>query len=184
MGTRHQGRPETADAALQRLRFVACDRVKDDNVMLHFRLEEAMIMETRRDFTGAIRSAKTLIEHLRLIQRQNGALDRVGERLLADCLVKCGAWMADYKIEPAKSILDAYLKPAAQLSETIYNADSCRLNATRATNAFLVLGHLVSNLFDNISSRIQSTEWKNTGKSMTERENELQKCELMHFDVK
>jgi hypothetical protein len=173
---RHQGRPEKADTALQHLRSIL-SQSNDVIPKLRIRLEDAMITESRGDFAGAIRNLKNLIKSLKSLQGQGSKADLVHECLVADSLAKCGSWMADYKTEPAKSILESYLLPASAYSNSIYETERSRRNATRATASLLSLAHLAAVLHESTLTRIRSSEWRSAGLIMQDRESEIRKCE-------
>jgi hypothetical protein len=160
----NRGRPHVAESALSKLRYLSNlwnagdSHIDASDDILRIRLEEAKIMECRGDFNGAIQRTKQLIRHL---NHEENSEDHK-KCLLTDAQMLCGSWMTKYKTQQARVILESYLHPAADRAKRIFEAENAKINAERATKASLELGHVVANLYDDLSSRMQSMEWKET----------------------
>mmetsp|Transcript_46714 Transcript_46714/g.52047 ORF Transcript_46714/g.52047 Transcript_46714/m.52047 type:complete len:3191 (+) Transcript_46714:200-9772(+) len=160
----NRGRPHVAESALSKLRYLSNlwkggdSHIDTSENILRIRLEEAKIMECRGDFNGAIQRMKQLIRHI--LHDENS--EDNNKCLLTDAQMLCGSWMRKYKTQQARVILESYLHPAADRAKHIFEAENVKVNAERATKASLELGHVVANLYDDLSSRIQSKEWKET----------------------
>jgi hypothetical protein len=165
-------RHDAAEASLQRLSSLN-GTSDDSSVRLQLRLCETRLLESKGDYNVAIRHTKLLVNSL----RQSTSSAESDVVLLADALLFCGEWMTKYKVEPAGSILANYLQPAAAESIRIYNANENVSNADRATRALLAQGQLVSNLFDAVSSRVQSVDWQKAEASLNDREAECKKLD-------
>ena len=168
LGHRHQA----AQESLYRLDSVL--RSQNNPILnLQLRLHEAQLLEGRNDFTSAIRNTKMIIKNM-----QESSCDDIDKGLLVDSLLLCGQWIAKYKVEPASSILENYLQPAAAYAFHLYGNDNSLSNAERATRALLAQGQLVSNLFEAVSSRVNALEWQKAEISLTEREVECENLRL------
>ena len=160
----NRGRPHVAESALSKLRYLSNlwnagdSHIDASDDILRIRLEEAKIMECRGDFNGAIQRTKQLIRHL---NHEEDSEDHK-KCLLTDAQMLCGSWMTKYKTQQARVILESYLHPAADRAKRIFEADNAKGNTERATKASLELGHVVANLYDDLSSRMLSMEWKET----------------------
>lgn len=170
------GRPEVAETALSKLKYlwnlnVSSYSSSEDklNAILRIRLEEAKLMECRGDFNGAIQRTKQLISHI-----GDGDSTMIQESLLCDAQILCGSWMTKYKTQQAREILENYLNPAAARARRIFEKDKTTTNTERATLVFTKLGHKLSNLHDELLSRIHSKEWEET-----ERRLEYQKKQCL-----
>jgi ataxia telangiectasia mutated family protein len=135
-------------------------------------MQEARLFESRGNFSDAIRSAKQTVM---LLQSKDESLDLDGKILLAETLVTCGKWIAEYKVEPADSVLANYLRHGATCSLSIYELQRNEMNARRAMNALFAQHQLVSDLFDSLSARVKSSEWDEAGKSLKSREEEFKR---------
>ena len=158
------GRPQVAEAALSKLKYILNLKTKSDssgenhgNEILRIRLEEAKIMECRSDFNGAIQRTQQLI---RLIGDRDS--NKIQKCLLCDAQILCGSWMTKYKTQQAREILESYLNPAAARAKRIFEDAKTTTNTERATRVFIQLGHKLSNLHDDLLSRIHSKEWEET----------------------
>ena len=175
---RQQGQPNVAEASMHRLQTLLRTRNQNfyaSDSILRIRLEEAKILECRGDFSGSIRISKQVVDHLIQEEQTSGSLDSHMLGLLADAQISCGSWMTKYNVQHASVVLEAYLRPGAERSKRIYETDRNKENAARSTAAFLELGHIVSNLHEALSSRIQSREWKQKSTTLAHQENELQR---------
>ena len=189
---RKSGFPNVAEAALQRLLSVS--RLWDQpdggqkssslDTILQVRLEESKILESRGDFAAAIRRLNQAIDHLNQKKRTDGDLAPGMQRMLADALVTCGSWMANYKVQQGRVVLDSYLRPGEMLAAFLHENEKSKENAQRATLASLSLAQLVANLFEALSTRLQSLEWRKGGAAVEASERELQRCELLKDDAK
>jgi ataxia telangiectasia mutated family protein len=146
--------------------------------LCRLRLQEAIILERKGDFAGAIRHAKQTVKYL-----QREKLDDSAGALLADSLILCGGWMATYKVEPASSILESYLKPGTSLAKNALKRGITTETQKLLTRAYLAQAQLVSNLFDTTSLRVKSLEWHRAGVTLGERETELKTCERLIDDA-
>jgi hypothetical protein len=186
--SRQSGSVNVAEAALQRLLSIL--RIGGDagsenslatlDSILQVRLEEARILEIQGDFTGAIRRTKQTVDHLNRKKRTDGTLTPDMQCLLADALVMCGSWMTSYKVQQGKVVLDSYLQPAANYAMTIYDNDRSAENAERSTNASLALAQVVANLYDVLSNRVSSIEWKRAEAGIRVQEEDISRCEVLH----
>eukprot|EP00978_Attheya_sp_CCMP212_P021525 scaffold62915_cov55-Attheya_sp.AAC.3 len=182
----HHDRPDIANASLKRLGCVLAfqDQGKPDariafEKSMLVRFEEAKILWNRGDFTGAIRNSKLVISCLKQRDQTN-----TQDILLAECMSSCGQWMAEHKIESATSILNNFLKPASDIAQKVYEQEGSNINAKQMTSAHLILAELVSTLYDGVSSRVKSQEWKKSGSAVDARSRELSKCQEMYEEVK
>lgn len=157
----NRGRPHVAESALSKLRYLS--NLQKENPqhgfsgeILRLRLEEAKIMECRGDFNGAIQRVKQLIQFV------DKDINNEYDDLLTDAQMLCGSWMRRYKTNQARIIIESYLRPAADRAKCILEAHDLKSNSERATNASLELGHVLANLYDDLLSRINSQEWKET----------------------
>lgn len=185
---RRVGHNDFADTCVQRLH--AALRAKhptglDNNSLLRLRLEETIIMESRGDFSGAIRGLKLLSSHLETEKTKRGGLPPASEALYADALLTCGQWMSHYKVEPGRGIMENYLGPASELASGIYDKDKKnRHTAQRSFAAYLALAQLVLGLYDNARKRVESPEWEKAGNIMSAKEAEFEKCKEMKAEAK
>jgi hypothetical protein len=181
----HLGRHNVAEAALQRLyRILKCregmpDGASDSLTVFRLRLKEASLLESKGNFTGAIRLVKQTIKH---IPAEIISVER--DSLMADALVTCGRWMTKHKIEPANSVLDNYLKRGSSIALTAYDKEKTTATAHSATEAFLAIGEVASNLFEAVAARVKSHEWQKGGKSIADRESELKDCDKLIEETK
>jgi hypothetical protein len=106
------------------------------------------------------------------------------DSLMADALVTCGRWMTKHKIEPANSVLDNYLKRGSSIALTAYEKEKTTATTHSATEAFLAIGDVASNLFEAVAARVKSFEWQKGGKSIADRESELQDCDKLIEETK
>jgi hypothetical protein len=189
---RKSGFPNVAEAALQRLLSVS--RLWDEpdggqessslDTILQVRLEESKILESRGDFAAAIRRLNQAIDHLNQKKRTDGDLALGMQRMLADALITCGSWMANYKVQQGRVVLDSYLRPGEKLAAVLHENERSKENVQRATLASLSLAQLVANLFEALSTRLQGLEWRKGGDAVEASERELQRCELLKDDAK
>ena len=159
-----RGRPQIAESALSKLRYllrvpigIKSLRVEKSDEILRIRLEEAKIMECRGDFNGAIQRSKQLIRHIG--DKNSNLLQKC---LLCDAQILCGSWMTKYKTQQARVILESYLNPASARAKSIFEDENTKVNAERATRAFIKLGHILANLHDDLLLRIHGKEWEET----------------------
>jgi ataxia telangiectasia mutated family protein len=103
--------------------------------------------------------------------------------MLADALITCGSWMANYKVQQGRVVLDSYLRPGEKLAAVLHENEKSKENAQRATLASLALAQLVANLFEALSTRLQSLEWRKGRAAVEASERELQRCELLKDDA-
>ena len=185
---RRVGRYDFADTCVQRLHTAL--RAKhptgvDGNTLLRPRLEETFMMESRGDFSSAIRGLKLLTSHLETEKAKRGVLSPASEALYADALLTCGEWMNHYKVEPGRSIMQNYLGRASELASGISNMDKKnRHTAHRSFAAYLALAQLVLGLYDNARNRLESLEWIKVENIMTAKQAELEKCNVMLAEAK
>ncbi len=177
------GRSDLADATLQRL-HTALNLKYDhsDDTLLRVRFEEAMIMESRGDFSSAIRSLKLLSRHLRE-QEANKGLELQSQALYADALLSCGELMNQYKAEPGKGIMNQYLKPSVDLAEAISKAHEGSHNTHRSFAAHLALAKLTSGLFESICRLFESPEWSKAGDNIAMKRAEIETCQEMRREA-
>lgn len=181
----HLGRHNVAEAALKRLyrllqiREGIPDDASDSLTVFRLRLKEASLLESKGNFTGAIRLVKQTIKR---IPTENISVER--ESLMADALVTCGRWMTKHKIEPANSVLDNYLKRGSSIALTAYEKEKTTATAHSATEAFLAIGEVASNLYEAVAARVKGFEWQKGGKSIADRESELQNCDKLIEETK
>jgi hypothetical protein len=174
------GSPSEAEATLQRLvrvlkrsdEAVSGTNGLSSDIILRVRLEESKILESRGDFAGAIRKCKQTIDHLKQLDASN-----TRNCILADALVICGTWMADYKVQQAKIILESYLQPGADKAMMIYRETESVEDAERATSASLALAQLVASLYEALSTRVKSSDWQKMGENIAEQEDDLRNLE-------
>jgi tetratricopeptide (TPR) repeat protein len=171
------GRYNVAEAALQRLyrllRFsggIQGER-PDSLTLFRLRLQEAILLESKGNFTGAIRLLK---QTLKRIPDEKASAER--ESLMADALVTCGRLMTKHKVEPANTILDNYLKKGSNVALAAYMKNMTTTTARSATNAFLAMGQVASNIFETVAARVKSLEWQQAGKGILDRKKELGEC--------
>ena len=171
MSARLHGKPNLSEAALKRLVPVIKLAGEDSSESIfRVRLEEAKVLESRGDFMDAIRRCNQVINNLKQSE---------GDEILnclTDSLVTCGTWMADYKLQAAKTILDAYLKPGVDLAFKMFEKDQSAPNRDRSVSASLALAQLVANLHESLLTRISSIEWKKRKEDLELQDLELQKC--------
>jgi len=180
---------QMADTCLQRLR--ATLRVVNNgspaslDTILGLRLQEASLKEVRGDFATAVRLSKHTISLLQQekTQRRGENFSDI-ECLLVDSMVNCGSWLSKHKIEPARVILDSYHKPSAILASRLYQRSNNPENARRFVQAQIALAGLASRLFDTVSARVKSLEWLKSGRSLSEREQELKNCDMLVKEAK
>jgi hypothetical protein len=181
----HLGRHNVAEAALQRLyrllqfREGISDNSTDSLTVFRLRLKEASLLESKGNFTGAIRLVKQTIKRIPV---ERISVER--ESLLADALVTCGRWMTKHKVEPANSILDNYLKRGSSIALAAYEKEKTAATAHSATEAFLAIGQVASTLFEAVATRVKSLEWLKGGKSIADRESELRDCDKLIEETK
>ena len=173
------GRSDLADSSLQRLHTqLNLKNHHNDDTLLRVRFEEALIMESRGDFSSAIRSLKLLSRHLHE-QKANKGLELQSEALYADALLSCGEWMNQYKAEPGKVIMNQYLKPSVDLAEAISKAHDGSHNTHRSFAAHLALAKLTSGLFESICRLFESPEWSKAGDNIAMKRAEIKTCRAM-----
>lgn len=169
-----------ATGALVRLRSLChLSSVQSSKLLLRVRLQEAKVLELQGDFTGAIRQAIQVVSHLEGETVDNTESTTERDSLLSEALVTCGHWMGKHKVEPADSILQGYLQPGAKLSVSVYTAQMDKTSSHCATSAHLELSRLAYSLFETVSSRTASAEWRKAGRILSERELELQQCDVL-----
>jgi ataxia telangiectasia mutated family protein len=91
--------------------------------------------------------------------------------------------MANYKVQQGRVVLDSYLRPGEKLAAVLHENEKSKENAQRATLASLALAQLVANLFEALSTRLQSLEWRKGRAAVEASERELQRCELLKDDA-
>lgn len=166
-----------AEAALFRLRtLLKSDNLSSETAFLH----QASLMESKGDFTGAIRVTKQIISRL---SASSGRAHVDAEGLLVDTMVQCGHWMSKYKVAPAKQILYSYHKPSAEKAKEIYDFHQSEKNGERYLKAMLALAQLASNLYESVSARIKSIDWIKAGQRLAERESELEDSEQLLLEA-
>jgi len=173
-----QGLPERAMGALDRLHALTRQSPSHNGnpiSLLNLRLHEARVQELRGDFAGAIRQAKQIGS--RLSSEIEPSTDR--DCLLSEAFVACGRWMGKHKVEPAESVLRTYLDPGAKAAMSVYESEKNNRNSNRAMVALLELAQLSSNLFETVSGRVESVEWRKAGKILADRESELKQCDAL-----
>jgi hypothetical protein len=169
------GRHATAIGALDRLRALyRADHPESLFISLKLRLQEATILESQGDFAGALRRSTQVVKRL---QEGPSSLDR--NVLLCEALIASGRWMAKHKASPARTILETYMKPGASYALSVYESKPSRRSALRASAGLLELAQLSSNLFDTVSERVESREWRRAGRILVERETELHSCRVL-----
>lgn len=176
-------RHNEANNVLRRLHSVASSHGDRQCLFLtgiRLRMLEARLSEARGDISEAVRVAKLTIKVL----DQKNERNREEDIALADVLYLCGKWAMKHNVEPANSILDNYLQPAANLSKAIHCSQANILNSNRATTALLLQGLLASNIFDTVSNRICSLEWQTSETSLIDREKEMKSLDTPIIDFK
>jgi hypothetical protein len=169
------GRHPTAIGALDRLRgLYGIDRPDSLFLSLKLCLQEATILESQGDFSGALRHSTHIVKRL---QEETSSLDR--NVLLSEALITSGRWMAKHKASPARTILETYMKPGASCAISVYDSRPNRRSALNASAGLLELAQLSSNLFDTVSERVESREWRRAGRILAERETELHSCKAI-----
>ena len=142
--------------------------------IMKVRLEEAKTMESRKDFSAAIRRSKQVVDTLSAKQMEHNAnFDSKLEVLLADALIACGSWMGDYKFEQAKVVLSDYLEPGASYARSMHKQNSSIENASRSTSAHLAIAQLAAGLYDGLAARLSSPEWSKMLHRMAENGQEI-----------
>ena len=141
-----------------------------ESELLKLRLEEAQLLENTENFTGAIRSAKQTI---RLLRSRGVSRSVNDDSMLAEALVSCGKWMAKHKVESARSILDSYLKPGADMSVRVLETQKCKEANKRASTALLSVSELASSIYETVLMRTKSIEWRQAGRSLEQQKEEL-----------
>lgn len=171
------GTHATAIGALDRLRSLAQLENEGDAVTvssMQLRLQEAAIIESQGDFSGAIRRSVHLVNHL---EREAPSLER--DMLLGDALLSSGSWMTKHKALPSRTILDKYMKPGVSCVVSAHQSKLDNKSARRATEGLLELAQLSSSLFETVSERIESREWQRAGRILLDRDSELQSCKKL-----
>ena len=180
---RDLGQPEKAEVTLRRLQTFMCKRERLHNVaLMRLRFEEAMVMESRGHFTEAIHTSRLVLKQIR---KEGNSLDSA-ETLEANVLLHCGRWMAQYKVESAKTIQNDFLRPACILADKISDRQPNPENATRSASAHLALATTAASLFDSVHNRITSQAWQKKMSFLDARQALLQEYsnELRAFDGK
>eukprot|EP00980_Cylindrotheca_fusiformis_P018826 scaffold6276_cov138-Cylindrotheca_fusiformis.AAC.13 len=187
--TREAGRPNVAEAALQNLRSLlrtpsaGLEGVLDEKLKLQIRIEEACLAECRGDFSSAIRTLKQVVDFLKGKGQNGEALDSDAGRILTDAQISCGAWMTKYKIQEARVVLETYLQPGADRAKMIFDRNQSIENTERSTHASLEYGQIVSNLYEALSSRVRSLEWKQAGVTLSHQEQEYERAKQLREDA-
>lgn len=172
-----KGVPYMAELSLNRLHSLRNVENVDTNKrsllsddLLRTRLEEARILECRGDFNGAIHRMKQLIGFL---LREND-LDGPLKCLVTDAQLLCGSWMTRYKTQQARVVLESFMHPGADRARLIFEDDKSTRNADRATQGAMQLGHIVATLYDDLSSRVSSSDWNEAGFRIRSQEDQLE----------
>jgi ataxia telangiectasia mutated family protein len=179
---RRVGCYDIADPCVQRLHTAL--RIQhptglEKSTLLRLRHEEAMIMESRGDFSAAIRGLRRLSSHLEK-EINNADLSSASVALYADALLTCGQWVSRFKVEPGMSIRQNYLERAAKLASKIYKRDEKnRHTAHRSFEAHLSLAQLVLGMYDNARQRVESPEWEKAGNIVEAKKTELENCKVL-----
>ena len=181
------GLRKDADAAIRRLYKVyniemdSTQENHDSIEMLSLQMHQAALLESKNDFTGAIRRIQRTIS---VLKGDPGVASGKRKALLADALLTCGSWMTKHNIEHASSVSSNYFIPAAKLSKAIFNDDNCRANTNRSIKSLLALSHLALNLFESVSNRVKSLSWQVAGEGLQERRREISKSEQLLVDAR
>lgn len=174
-----KGDLRSAGATLSRISTLVLDhsmklgQVGESDCITRLSIEEARLLESRGNFTGAIRSLKQIIKRLRCMSIGKSQID---DNRIADVLLLCGNWMAGRKSEPAASILNSYLKPGAEIAQNLFRKDKSKINAVRLANALLSVSQVAFSIYDSVASRVKSFEWQNASKLLEERKRETEEC--------
>jgi hypothetical protein len=186
---REGGRPNIAEASLQRLHSLlgipnaGLDGILDENLKLQIRIEEARLSECRGDFSRAIRTLKQVVDFLISKENYEKGLDPETGRILTDAQISCGTWMTKYKIQQAKVVLETYLQPGAERAKKIFESNQSTHNAERSTHASLEFGQIVSNLYEALSSRVRSMEWKQASITISHQEQEFERADQLRKEA-
>jgi hypothetical protein len=182
-----RGLPHVAELSLTRLHSLlsvesvdASVQVSLSDVVMRMRFEEARILECRGDFNGAIHRMKQLIG---FFLRSNNSIGS-GQHLLTDAQLLCGCWMTKYKTQQARVILESFMHPGVSRATQIFDCDQSARNAERATHGSMQLGHLVATLYDDLSTRVCSSEWKEAGARIAKQVEQLQHSETLLKSLK
>lgn len=187
--TREAGRPNIAEASLQRLHSIfrtqnaGLEGIVDKKLQLRIRIEEARLAECRGDFSSAIRTLKQVVDFLKSKENNGKELDSETSRLLTDAQISCGTWMTKYKIQQAKVVLETYLQPGAERARVIFDRKQSPENTERSTHASLEFGQIVSNLYEALSSRVKSLEWKQASIALSHQEKEFDRAKQLREDA-
>lgn len=167
------GQHSSALSALNRISNLIREDGSDDFMsLMRVRLQEAVIFEHKGDFLSALR----LSGHLIMLLKARANLGTERDTLLGEAMVLTGHWMSKYKLEPAQTILNSYLKPGAEQAVALYRTRKDTSSACLASRSLLELAHLSSSLFETVTERTKSSEWRSAERTLIEREIELQEC--------
>ena len=158
---------------------------EDSVISIQLQLEESNILMCSGDVTRAIRNSELVVGHI-MNKQHDQLLESDASKsyhydsLLAQALFSTGQWMTRYKTVPARTILQNYLKPGLQIAESLYKKKNDDCNKAQLVSTSLALAEFVANLYDGVSSRIKSHEWKKTGIAAKQRETDLKNCEILY----
>jgi hypothetical protein len=180
---RQHGRPNLATAALERMRrFLELRRSDEDNDLtsqltsMKISLEEARIMQCNGDTTAAVRSTKMIISSIDNLP--DGDTEEL-DYLRGESLLQCGIWLIKHKIDAATTVLNNFLKKAAEQAREIHGKRYSEKSTKLLISSHFVLAEFVANLYDSVEMRVSSQEWRSLGAAAEGRRKELKEVGAM-----
>ena len=129
------------------------------------KLEQARVMWARGETDPAIRTAAAIGHALQETEMRREVADPHSRALLVDALELAGKWMATAQTEGTQSIIETYLRPAAEKAVP-------RTQQKRA--AHLTLASFLSDLYLRRSERVKSEEMTRQVELLNQRKQQLE----------
>eukprot|EP00977_Amphora_coffeiformis_P010157 scaffold2363_cov159-Amphora_coffeaeformis.AAC.19 len=164
------GSVDKCEALLARLRGSVLNERRSAEESLRFGILDADIQEARGNKLLAIQTMKQIAQWL----GRSGAATHA-EEVLAEGLIDLGTRLSTHKAETGEVILKEYFEPGITLAKRHHDRNKTSSSSGNVLcSGFLAQADLLVNLYQIVSSRVSGPEWIKAGKSIIEREMELQ----------
>ena len=160
------------------------DTIDNTMVAMALELEEAKVLTCKKDVNNAMCKAKLAVATLKHNQNNcSRASRKCLDVLQLEVKIPFSSWLS--RTEIGSVTLTNFLIPTSEIAEKAANETKDNLEITRKlSRAYFILADYVANLFETVTLRVKSHEWKLAGMASTQRQVELEKCEEKCQEVK
>ena len=166
----HTTESRRAFARLQVLVSEEADPFLDKRMDFKAQLQLLCLQEKEGFASEAIRGAK----HLANVVARATFPEK--NDMLVETLLTASEWGMKHRLIPAHMILRDVLDPCVDVVSTHHLASR---SGHQSSNAYLLRSRLLFTLFNALTTRINTYEWKRQTKRLEDREAELEQCKVM-----